>query len=692
VVVFDDLQWAEPTFLDLIEHVADLSRGAPIMLLCLARPELLDARPGWGGGKLNATSILLEPLGEDHTRELIGNLLSHAALPPETAARIAGATEGNPLFAEELLAMLIDDGLLRRDDGHWAVADELADLPVPPTIHALLAARIEALPDRERALLAHASVEGTVFHRGALDALMPGAVAPAIERDLSALVRRDLISPERSGFVADEAFRFRHILIRDAAYRSLPKERRAALHQRFAGWVEEAAGPRLGAFEEIVGFHLEQAFLLLVQLGADDPDTEALAERAAKHLEAAGRRALARSDHTAAARLLERSAAMLAGDDRRRAGLLPDLATALIEAGRLADADDVLADAQRAAAEAADERAGAHVLVEQQFLRLHRGESAGASEAAPVIDRVLPVFERHHDEYGLSKALRLRAWLHWVAAQADAAAGAWEQAAAHARRAAVEHERIEILGWVASALLYGPTPVAEGIRRCQAIREEVSGNPAAAALVLQPLAGLHAMEGCFARARELLAMSADAFEELGLSLSHAVSHTTAGTVELLAGDPVAAEACLRRSHDALEQMGDRALLSTTAALLAQSLLAQGRDREAERSAELSGELAAADDLVTQVLWRCVRARTLAGRGEVEEGVALARDAVALAETSDFMSDRGDALFDLALVLAQAGRDRDARTAFSEAVRLYERKGNAVAAARARAQLAVRARV
>jgi len=687
VVVFDDLQWAEPTFLDLIEHVADLSRGAPIMLLCLARPELLDARPGWGGGKLNATSILLEPLGEDDTHELIGNLLSRATLPPETAARIAGATEGNPLFAEELLAMLIDDGQLRREDGHWTVADELADMPVPPTIHALLAARIEALPDRERALLAHASVEGTVFHRGALDALMPGAVAPAIERDLSALVRRDLISPEQSSFVVDEAFRFRHILIRDAAYRSLPKETRAELHQRFAGWVEQAAGSRLGAYEEILGYHLEQAFLLLVQLSAVDGDVEALAERAAKHLEAAGRRALARSDHTAAARLLERSAAMLADDDERRADLLSDLATAMIEAGRLVAADDVLADAHRAAAAAGDERAGAHVLVEQQFLRLRRGESAGTSEAAPVIDQVLPVFERDHDEYGLCKALRLRAWLHWVAAQADAAAGAWEQAAAHAGRAAVEHERIEILGWVASALLYGPTPVREGIRRCEAIREEVSGNPAAAALVLQPLAGLHAMEGRFAHARELLATSHAAFEDLGLTLSFAVSHTTAGTVELLAGDSVAAERSLRRGYSALEEIGDRVLLCTTAALLAHALLGQRRLEEAERFAALSEEMAAADDLITQVLWRSVRARTLAGRRLLEEAERVAREAVALAERSDFVNDRADAAFNLAIVQRQAGHPDEAQTALARALQLYERKGNMVAAEHARAELA-----
>jgi predicted ATPase/class 3 adenylate cyclase/DNA-binding winged helix-turn-helix (wHTH) protein len=685
VVVFDDLQWAEPTFLELIEHVADLSRGAPLMLLCLARPELIDARPGWGGGKLNATSILLEPLGEDDTRELIGNLLSRATLPAESAARIARATEGNPLFAEELLAMLIDDGLLSRDDGHWTVADELADLPVPPTIHALLAARIEALPDHERALLAHAAVEGTVFHRGALDALMPGAAEPAIERDLSALVRRDLICPDRSSFVVDEAFRFRHILIRDAAYRSLPKERRAGLHQRFAGWIEQAAGSRLGAFEEILGYHLEQAFLLLVQLGAADPDAEALAERAAKHLEAAGRRALARSDHTGAVSLLERAAALLS-DDARRLRVVPDLSTALVEAGRLDRAQAVLADAASAAASLGDKRARAHVLVQQQLLRLPRGESADIDQAAAVVGRVAPVFEREDDAIGLCRVLRLRALLHWIDAQAGAAGEAWEQAATHARRAGVEHERIEILGWVASSLLFGPTHVDDAVHRCEAIRDEVSGSAAAAAHVLQPLAALHAMEGRFERARELLAASNSAFEELGLTLTLAVSHHTA-MVELLAGDPTAAERSLRRAYGPLEQMGDKAMLSTTAALLAQALLAQHRDEEAERYAELSEELAAPDDLITQVLWRGVRARILAGRGNTHDAWRLARQAVALSERSDFINDRGDALVELAIVHRHAGHLEHSRAAMAEALQLYERKGNAVAAERARAELA-----
>jgi class 3 adenylate cyclase/DNA-binding winged helix-turn-helix (wHTH) protein len=686
VVVFDDLQWAEPTFLDLVEHVTDLSRDAPIMVLCMARPELLDERPGWGGGKLNATSILLEPLSEDETVELITNLLSRATLPPEAAARIAEATEGNPLFAEELLAMLIEDGLLRRDNGGWTVADELAELPVPPTIHALLAARLERLPDDERALLAHASVEGAVFHRGALDDLAPDSLVPIVERSLTSLVRRDLIRPDQASVGGEEAFRFRHILIRDAAYRSLPKGLRAELHERFAAWAVPTVGSRLGEFEQIVGYHLEQAYRLLGELGALDSDAEALAVRGAEHLESAGHRASARSDHTGAVSLLERAAALLPDDHDRRAKLLPDLGAALIEAGRLEEAGHVLADASRVAATAGDERAGAHALVQQQFLRLRSGESPGAAEAAAVVERVVPVFEREDDERGLCDALRLRASLDWMRAQAGAASEAWEQAATHARRAGAEHERIEVLGWLASSLLWGPTPVAEGIRRCEAIRSEVSGNLAAAAHVLLPLAQLHAMEGRFERARELQAISVGAIEELGLTLSFAVSHTAA-FVELLAGDPVAAERSLRSGYSAMEEMGYGAELSSTAALLAQALLAQGRDQEAERFAELSEELAAADDLIAQLQWRGVRARTLATRGLIEEAARLAGDAVALAERSDFVNDRADALVELAIVHRRAAQLEQAREALAEGLRLYEQKGNVVAAGRAEAELA-----
>jgi predicted ATPase len=689
-VVLDDLQWAEPTFLDLVEYVADLSRDAPLVLLCMARPELLDVRPGWSGGKLNATSILLEPLPAAESSELIANLLSRAAVPRALETRIADATEGNPLFAEELLAELIDDGLLRPAENRWVAAEQLVDLPVPPTIHALLAARLERLPDDERALLARASVEGAVFHSGAVDALAPAAIAPEVDRSLTSLVRRDVIRPDRSSFPEHDAFRFRHALIRDAAYRSVAKETRAQLHVSFADWLEQTAGSRLREFEEILGYHLERAHQLWADLGLAVAEEPAVAARAAEHLESAGRRALARGDRTGTVNLLERAAGLHV-DTARLANLLPDLGAALIEAGRLADAERVLAEGAAAATAAEDEGAAAQVRVQGQFLGLQRGAAGGTAEAAAVVAEVTPVFRERGDEHGLCRALRLSAWVHWIQAHADAAAADWEQAAEHARRAGAEHERVEILGWVASSLFFGPTPVEDGIRRCEFIRDEVGGHPAAVADVLQPLAGLHAMAGRFERARELLMESHAIFEEHGLGLYSAVSHHAA-MVELLAGDPEAAERSLRTGIEALEEMGDRALVSTTAAFLGQALLAQARAGEAERFASLSEELAADDDLITQVLWRGVKARTLAAGDGRDESERLAREAVALAERSDFINHRGDALIDLGIVLRQVGGAEEAGAALAEALRLFELKGNVVAAGRARAELAKPAQV
>src|SRR5262249_1287679 len=310
VVVIDDLHWAESTFLDLIEHVAKFSRDFPILLVCIARPELLDKRPDWGSDKRKATSILLEPLSGSECRELITNLLDRVPLPPAAESRIARAAEGNPLFAEELVAMLVDDALLTREGDHWVASSNLSEVPVPSTIHALLAARLEGLPADERAILMTAAVEGLVFHRGAVGELRPTLDA-TLDDGLLALVRRDLIRPDIPDFAGESAYRFRHGLIRDAAYHSLPKNARADLHERFAAWLERTAGDRLREFEEIVGYHLEQAFRYRAAIGPLDSRVALLAAQAANRLEAAGRRALVRSDLPAAISLLQRVSRLL---------------------------------------------------------------------------------------------------------------------------------------------------------------------------------------------------------------------------------------------------------------------------------------------------------------------------------------------------------------------------------------------
>jgi predicted ATPase/class 3 adenylate cyclase len=687
VVVFDDLQWAEPTFIELVDYLAELSRDAPILLLCMARPEMFDRHPGWGGGKLNAASMLLEPLNDGDCRLLIANLLGRGPLPADVETRIAEAADGNALFAEELLAMLVDDELLAWNDGRWVAADDLLELPVPRTINTLLAARLEGLPDDERALLVRASVEGTLFHRSAIRELAPELPDPCLERSLATLVRRDVIRPDRSSFAGDEAYRFRHLLIRDAAYRSLSKTTRADLHERFAAWLERRAGERVREYEEIVGYHLEKAYRCRIDLGSADDELKGLGARASLRLEAAGRRALARSDLHAAIGLLERAASLSADDGARRAKLLPELGAALIEAGRLSEAERVLGEATLVAAEAEDECAESRVLVQQQFLQLLHVTEGGTEEALRAVERVLPIFECCDDHHGLCSARRLEAWLHWNEASAAAAAEAWEQAAAHAGRAGDEHARAEILTWIASSLWFGPTPVVEAIRRCEEIRSEVSGHPESEALTLRHLGGLHAMDGRFELARSLLAMSDAVFEDLGLTLNAATSHNEA-VIEMLAGDPAAAETSLRSGFEALKQMGEQAFLSTTAAFLARAVFAQERDDEAEDLAQLSAKLTATGDRLTQVLWRCVQARILARRGRLEEAEALAREAVSLAEQTDFVVHRGDALVDLAHVLQDSGRTQEAAAAAAAGLHLHEQKGNLVTAKKIRSDLDV----
>ena len=542
---------------------------------------------------------------------MILNLLDRLPLSPAVELRITRAVDGNPLFAEELVAMLVDEELLRRDEDCWVARSDLSELPVPSTINALLAARLDGLPSLERVILTAAAVEGAVFHRSAVGELAC-PVLDALEDGLLALVRRDLIRPETPSFAGENAYRFRHVLIRDAAYRSVPKNARADLHERFAAWLELTAADRLREFEEIIGYHLEQAFQYRIALGPRDVLAASLAARACERLEAAGRRALVRSDLPAAISLLERVSRLLPTGDPQRIALLAELSSALIESGRLDHAGRVLDEAEGLTAAADDPRLAAHVLVQRQFLRLLHGEEGGLEEAARAAATVIPVFESLGDDLGLCRARRLEAWLFFNAARGEAAAAAWERAAAHAQRAGDRHAYYEILTWRASALWFGPTPAAEAIRQCEAMREEVRESPESEAAILRQLACLNAIVGRFAIARELIATSNATYADLGLTLYVASSEHEA-VVELVAGNPAAAERSARTAYRALEEMGERAFRSTMAASLAMVILEQGRDEEAEDFAKLSAQLAASGDLVTQIRWRRVRARVLARR-------------------------------------------------------------------------------
>jgi class 3 adenylate cyclase/tetratricopeptide (TPR) repeat protein len=687
VAVIDDVQWAEPTFLDLIEYLAGWSREGSSLLLCLARPDLLDGRPNWASGVTNATSLVLEPLSDAESGRLVATLLGGGGRLEESAlARITETAGGNPLFLEEMLRMLEDDGLLRRDDGRWRATADLSRVAVPATIQALLSTRLDRLPPDERTVISCAAVVGKEFWWGAVADLAPETLRPRVGGLLQALVRKELIRPERSTLAGEDAFRFRHILIQEAAYRGTPKEIRAELHERFAGWVERSAGERAVEYEEVIGYHLERAYRYPMELGvASEPDAE-LATRAGAHLASAGRRALGRGDMSAAADLLGRAAALFEPTDRDRLSLLPELGEALMEAGDLASADAVLSEAIARAEAAGDPGLRSHALIVRLLLQESTDPKRRSEEALRELEGLIPVFEELGDELGLARAWRLMGDVHWTRARYADAGDAFRRAVEHAGRAGAVWEEAESLGQFAGAGVYGPTPVPEVVERCREVFEAARGNRLVEARALRGLAALRAMEGRFQEGRELAGRARSMLEDLGFRLRAAFVSEACGFVEMLADDPKAAERELRAGFDVIQELGEQGYLSTAAALLAHALLAQGRLDEAGRLTEVSEGSAAEDDLATQVLWRSARGRVLAARERPEDAERLGREAVALAAQTDDLNMRADALRDLADVLRTIGRREESTSVLAEALELYEAKGNVVSAERAKVEL------
>jgi class 3 adenylate cyclase/tetratricopeptide (TPR) repeat protein len=687
VVVFDDIQWGEPTFLDLVEYLADWIRAAPVLLLCLARPDILEVRPTWTAGKPNATMITLQPLSESETQGLIENLVGGAQLEQQARARIAEVAEGNPLFVEEMLRMLVDDGLIRPLDGRWSVVGDLSGISIPPTIQALLTARLDRLEAEERAVVERASVVGRVFWWGAVAELSPPETRPRLASHLQSLMRKELIRPDYSEIGEEDAFRFTHILIPDAAYQGMPKAVRAELHERLADWLAAKTRDLAGGYEEILGYHLEQAYESLVELGARTARVEALGRRAAAFLSSAGRRAFARGDMPGAVNLLSRAVAPLSANDPERLELLPQLAFALLETGDFARLQDAAGETSRAAEASGDPGLRGHALVLGLWIRLFTDPEGWAGEAEREATRAIAAFEEIGDERGLAKGWSLVGLVHLTRAHFGPAEEAWRKAAHHARLAGDRRDELECLSWVPLTVWAGPAAAEAGLPRCREAFQEARGDKKAMSSALIAQAAFEAGLGRFDEARALLGRSRALLQEVALTVWLAGPQAQfAGWVELLAGEPAAAERELRAGYDTLNEIGEQAWLSTVVAVLAEAVYGQGRYEEAEELAGVSEGSAGTEDTYSQVLWRSVLAKVSARRGEGVEAEALARESVRLAKTTDFLHLRWHALMSLAETLQLAGRPADARSAALEAAAVAERKGNRVGADRARALL------
>jgi DNA-binding SARP family transcriptional activator len=675
LVVFEDLHWAESTFLDLVESLAVQPGQAPVGLVCVARPELLEQRPAWAGDAARAFSVELLPLAEGPAAALLDSLAVDQRIPPSTRVRLLEAAAGNPLYLEQLAASLSE----HTGSASWPV--------LPPTIQALLGARLQRLGPGAGSVLARAAIVGKDFGVQAVSELLPPQARGPLSRNLQTLVAKGLVEHQPSDRRPGEEYSFRHILIQEAAYRAVPKSLRAELHHRFADWLEYVRWDPATTRPEILGYHLEQSVRYLSELHPAEAQSSSLPRRAAGHLEAAGRAADDRDDALAAVNLLVRAAALLPGDDAALARLYTTLGAALTEAGQLEKAMATLEEAQRIAAANCDERQRAHARAQALLSGLKLIPSTAAVQVAQALPELRAEFGRGPDEQGLCQALQLEAAVYWIHGQAAAAEDAWRRAAEYARRADDRRQLTEILGWLASAALWGPMPAAEGIRHCADYLEEVGNHPRGQAVILNHMAGLYAMQDQAGPAHAALSRAKSYLDALGPTMTTAVTQPAA-FVAMLTGDPATAETHLRFAYESLHLMGEKVNLSTEAAKLARAIMAQGQARyeEASQLVAISLQTAAGEDLVTEIIGQGLSARILADRGRPAEAAELASAAVALAAQTDLLSQHADALLDLAHVQAAAGFFSEARVSVSQALDLYQSKGNLPGAREAQGDL------
>nr|WP_329724108.1 adenylate/guanylate cyclase domain-containing protein [Caldimonas sp.] len=688
VALVDDIHWAESAFLDLLVHVLDASENAPILLLCTSRHDILEKHPDWGD-RASSLRLVLRPLTDAAAAKVAVNLLGATGLPADVVTRIVEAAEGNPLYVEQMLSMLVDSGALRQENGHWVRAESYGEIAIPPTIKALIEGRLGQLRREERAAIEPASVIGLQFAAPAVASLTPEAVRPGIEGHLLALTMKQLVHSVAS-MDSDSLYRFHHHLVRDTVYGTLLKRARATLHVDFVRWADQVNAERGRGleFEAILGYHLEQAHNYLAELGPLDQKGREIGVDGAGRLASAGRRAFARGDAKAAGNLLRRAIALRQKDDPERLPLLPELGEVLLELGQFAEARTIVDEALETARSVGNRKVEASARLTRMLVRLHSGESGSWSDAAlELTTDVIPLLEQQDANGELARAWRLVAMVQQIAGQLAKASETIAKVIHHARLAG--DERLvarSALGMTLNAV-YGPTPIAEALPQCEALIAGDLADRQVQNLVICKLAQLRAMTGDYETARRNVKSARSVLRDLGQGVRIASSAVDAAVVEMLAGDPAGAEREIRPDCEMLQGMGETFFLSTMASILARAVLAQGRDDEALTWTETAERSAAEDDVEAQVDWRGVRALILARKGQIEEAEALARKARELAFQTEAWATRASSLSDLATVLSLAKRPEEARQAIADATAVYAAKGDVSSVARAEKVLA-----
>jgi class 3 adenylate cyclase/tetratricopeptide (TPR) repeat protein len=672
LLLLDDLQWAEPTFLDLVEHLTEWSRDAPILVLAQARPELRDDRPSWGGSVANATSILLEPLTDGETAELVADLIGDSEVARHVSARVAEAAEGNPLFVEEMVAMLIDDGHLVREGHRWTAVGDLSEVKVPPTVQALIAARLDRLTPVELQVLERAAIVGKVFAASSIRSLVPEDLSGTVDEGIRALLRNDLIRPDRGDLGEEDSYRFRHLLVRDAVYDSMSKELRAELHEGFADWLEREARSA-GELDEFVGYHLEQSFRYRQELGPVNDAGLAIAARAGERLLAAGERAFGRGDVSGAEQLMSRAMALLPADDPRAISAMPSLGLALYYGGRLEQALEYLEAASVRAHDAGDEAIAARLAINLVLVRSHLGVEVAMRAALTETERHLATLEAAKDDRGLAEGWStvgmLRFWLGHGAWSLEAV----ELAHVYAERAGSERLMRLTSNELIGPFIWGPVASDEVIRRASGRIAEMEAVGSDSLELSQSLAVAYAMRGEIDRSDACFERAFSRARELGSGLHLAAAHPPL-EAGLMIGRYAEAEQLAREGVEQLRAMGEHGYFSTSLIYLADAIVSQDRPDEAETLLTEAEAHAADDDAVAVIAIRRVRAKIVRRQGRLDDAERHARDAVAAGEPTDYLYEKGTSHQVLGEILLEKGDSDEGLEQLRLARDLYERKG------------------
>ena len=633
VLVFEDIHWAEEPLLELIEHLATWVREAPLQLVSLARPELLDIRPGWGGGRVRATAIELEALPREESEELVEALLDGAELSERARRELLDKTEGNPLYVEETMRMLAEEGVESVDR-------------IPDTLQALIAARIDRLPAQAKTALQRAAVIGRVFWRAAVERLSPDF--DSVEEPLDDLLLRDFILDEpRSSIRGEPAYRFKHVLIREVAHSMLSKSARAELHAAFATWLKERTGDEL---LEIRAFHLDRAAALTAELNGSAPVE--LEREAAEALAEAGLRAFAREANRTARQLFVRSVEL--EPTLRRRYLAASAAHKLSDLPAVSRELEQVLEAAVEEGDAWTEGRALVMLAETAVLR-----NADVEHAEELIEEALEVLEPE-DLVGRFQALEVQSTIAWARGDLSKQETVVRESLELARKAGrkdFESHAADTLAsvYIARLELDRAAPLIE---QALLLAEE-SGSAEARGQALRYAGQLYLQQRDLDAAEAALEAAREYLAEAGAAWSVGRTLMYAGWVARHKGDLARAERLLRESIRVLAPLEDRVSLCESQRTLAEVLVDEGRVDEAERYALAARETVGAQDVTSLSTTTMALGVVRAAQGRDDEAEELLREAYRIAGATEFRRHHVEALEELARFLRDRGRDDEA---------------------------------